>query len=109
MDELGRLIKIGRDVYLEIDSMLSILEDKTSDLVQRNSARRTVKIRDDVLSVVQGLTRHQRVPATHVLVTMINPSQRSKKPYALPVSCIPYTGLTEKATRNHINDVLSEM
>ncbi len=53
VDELGRLITMGRDVCLEIDSMLSILEDQTSDLVQRNSARRTVKIRDDVLSVIQ--------------------------------------------------------
>lgn len=45
----------------------------------------------------------------HVLVTMISPSQRGKKPYALPVSCIPYCSLTESKARTHIKSIIAEM
>ena len=109
VDELDRLNKMGRDLYIEIDAVLALLENPSSDLIQRNVARRISRIRDDLLHFVQGISRYQRTAATHVLVTMISPSQRDKKLYALPVSCIPYAGLTETKARQHINWVVSEM
>ena len=33
----------------------------------------------------------------------------TRRCYALPVSCIPYAGLTETKARQHINWVVSEM
>ena len=101
VDELDRLNKMGRDLYIEIDAVLALLDNPLSDLIQRNVARRISRIRDDLLHFVQGISRYQRTAATHVLVTMISPSQRDKKPYALPVSCIPYAGLTETKARQH--------
>ena len=58
---------------------------------------------------IRSITRHKRTAATHVLVTMISPSERNVKPYALPVSCIPYTGLAEGKARKIINMVVKEM
>jgi hypothetical protein len=40
---------------------------------------------------------------------MISPSQRNRKPYALPIYCIPYRSLTEAQARTHINNVISAM
>jgi len=109
VDELGRLNTAGRSLYIEVDAVITLLEDPSSNLVQSNVARRIVKIRDDALYFVQGISRHERSPATHVLVTMVSPTQRNRKPYALPVSCIPYAGLTDTKARRHINDVIMEM
>ena len=99
----------GSQPYIEVDAVITLLEDPSSNLVQSNVARRIVKIRDDALYFVQGISRHERSPATHVLVTMVSPTQRNRKPYALPVSCIPYAGLTDTKARRHINDVIMEM
>jgi len=109
VDELGRLNTAGRSLYIEVDAVITLLEDPSSNLVQSNVARRIVKIRDDALYFVQGISRHERSPATHVLVTMVSPTQQNRKPYALPVSCIPYAGLTDTKARRHINDVIMEM
>lgn len=97
----------GQGLLVEIDAVMAILEDQESDLVQRNMPRRIVKIRDNKLQCVKGASRYQRTPATHILVTMISPSQRNKKPYALPVSCIPYASISETKARKHINQVLT--
>lgn len=107
--DLEKLNEMGRNLHLEVGAVLAILEDQESDLVQINVARRIAKIRDNMPQFVKGIFRYQRTPATHILVTMISPSQRNKKPYALPVSCIPYASITEKKARQHINQVLVEM
>ena len=80
IDELGRLNERGREMYVEIASLIELLNDHLSDII-----------------------------ATHVLVTMISPSQRNRKPYALPNSCIPYHSLTESKARAHINCVITQM
>lgn len=40
---------------------------------------------------------------------MISPEGRQRKPYALPIQCVPYTGLTEKQARVIVNKVIQEM
>ena len=40
---------------------------------------------------------------------MISPSQRNRKPYALPLCCTPYHSLTEEQARAHINSVITAM
>ena len=40
---------------------------------------------------------------------MISPIQRNQKPYALPISCIPYDSLSESKARVHVNNVVAEM
>jgi len=40
---------------------------------------------------------------------MICPEGRQRKPYALPIQCVLYTGLTEKQARVIVNKVIQEM
>ncbi len=56
-----------------------------------------------------GLYRHRRTPATHVFVMMISTEARSTKPYALPVQCLSYTGLTVAKLRGILNKLLTTM
>ena len=109
IDELGRLNERGREMYVEIASLIELLNDHLSDIIRSNVARRISNLKDKLLPFIRGVTRHQRNVATHVLVTMISPSQRNRKPYALPISCIPYHGLTESKARAHINCVITQM
>lgn len=109
VDELGRLNESGRKLHTEIDALLTLLDDSSTDFIHQNIARRLNKLQDDLLPFIRGVTRYQRHVATHVLVTMISPSQRSKKPYAVPVSCIPYGSLTESKARTHIKSIITEM
>ena len=44
-----------------------------------------------------------------MFVVMISPEERQRKPYALPVQSIPYTGLTENQSRGIVSKVLKEM
>lgn len=109
VDELGRLNESGRKLYVEIDALLVLLDDPSTDFIHQNIARRLTKIQENLFPFIRGATRHQRHAATHVLVTMVSPSQRNKKPYALPVSCIPYGSLTESKARTHIKSIITEM
>ena len=55
---------------------------------------------------IKGVTRHQRTPATHVLVFMISNEERDKKPYTLPVQCILYKGLSDSMVRQLANKII---
>lgn len=109
VDELGRLNESGRTLHVEIGTLLELLKDPSTNFIQQNIARCLAKIQDILLPFIRGVTRHQRHAATHILVTMISPSQRNKKPYALPVSCILYGSLTETMARTHIKSIITEM
>lgn len=56
-----------------------------------------------------GLYKHKRTAATHILVIMISTECRSKKPYALPVQCISYVGISVSQMRTILNQVVSAM
>ena len=109
VDELVRLLEEGRELYVEVTSLIEILSDVQADLIERNVARRISELQSRLIVFIRGITRHQRQAATHMLVTLISPSERNQKPYALPISCIPYRSLTETLTRAHLNEVISEM
>jgi len=40
---------------------------------------------------------------------MISNEERDKKPYALPVQCIPYKGLSDSMVRQLANKIIREM
>ena len=40
---------------------------------------------------------------------MISNEERSKRPYALPIQCIPYKGLSDAKVRDLVNKIISEM
>ena len=55
------------------------------------------------------MTRHQQTAASHILVFMISTEDRRRKPYALPVQCVPYKGLSDSKVRDLANNIISEM
>ena len=62
-----------------------------------------------MVSVIKKVTRHQRTAATHILVFMISNEERRKKPYAMPVQCMPYTSLSDFKVRELANLIIGEM
>jgi len=48
-----------------------------------------------------GLSRQKRTAATHLFVVMISPEGRQRKPYALPIQCVPYTGTHRRTGLGH--------
>jgi len=97
----------SRSLLVEISSLKERLEGCQGPAVGMKAALEALQPR--MKSLITAVTRHKRTPATHVLVTMISPNERNRKPYALPISCIPYVGLTETRARAHISQVVKQM
>ena len=93
IDELSRLNQQARKLMVDI----TVAQEYLSH------------IRDPLKDFIKAITWHRRTPATHVLVTLISPSYRNRKPYALPVCCLAYSGLSEATARTHISAVIKEM
>lgn len=58
---------------------------------------------------VKRVIKYRREPATHVLVVLISPEERNKKPYALAVQCIAYKSIKDAEIRQIYNNVVKEM
>ena len=68
-----------------------------------------VKIRECGPKVVGGATRLLRTPASHCLVFMISPEERTRKPYALPVQMLPCRGILDGLMRKLADRVKERM
>ena len=60
-------------------------------------------------AVVKGITRSKCTAATHLMVFMISHERRDRKPYALPVQCLPYVGMSDVKMRSLANKIIEEM
>ena len=107
--ELEDLNSSGRQLRVNISVVVDKLRLPAAHGEKENIALKVTRLRDEMVRFVKGLSRHQRTAATHLLVVMISPEERRKKPYALPVQCIPYKGLKDSQIRNIVNDVVKEM
>ena len=58
-------------------------------------ANQISSLREKILSFIKAITKYRREPATHVLVVLISPEERNKKPYALAVQCIAYKSIED--------------
>jgi len=105
LDELG---ESGRQICVEAKAITSRLLETESN-TEENIPRRLQGLRQKATEFVKGVVRHQRTAATHVLVFMISNEERNKKPYALPVQCLPYKGLSDMKVRELANSIIQEM
>ena len=105
--ELDHLNSSGRNLCTEISVLTDKLKDPTFDRKYLPHKLEGIKIVTE--EFIKGVTRQQRVAATHCLVIMISPEGRNRKPYAFPVQCLPYKGLKDKQVREITNKVVSEM
>ncbi|XP_065887166.1 uncharacterized protein [Dysidea avara] len=107
--ELGDLNEMGRSLHTEVNLLYSRLEAGQCFWEQENIPRLLTDIRKKLRSFIKGITRHQRTAATHILVFMISQEMRRTKPYAIPVQCIPYKGLSDLKVRELSNRIIEEM
>jgi len=78
--------------------------------VARQKCSKTIKsIRQKLTTFIKGVTQHQCTAATHILVFMISNEERRTKPYALPVQCILYVGLSDSKVYQLANDVIQKI
>lgn len=61
------------------------------------------KLREDLtLRQCQQSTRGLQ---QHIMVFMISAEDRAQKPYALPIQCVPYTGMNESNARLLVKEI----
>ncbi len=77
--------------------------------MKENVGRQLTAIRNGLSVFIPRVTRQKRTAATHILVFLVSPEERNKKPYALPVQCIPYTSLSDTKARQLANKVIRAM
>ena len=109
VDELSRLISLGRKLLVDCKSIRERHACSECDALAENIPRQLTDLRSRAVSFIEGCTRMRRIPATHLLVFMISPESRDKKPYAIPVQCIPYSGMSQNTICGLANHLIAEM
>lgn len=100
--ELEHLNSKGRSLRVELSTLLKVPSFNREYLPCKLDSVRTA-----AEELIKGVTRQQRIAATHCLVIMISPEERNEKPYAFPVQCLPYKGLKDRQVREITNKVIS--
>lgn len=98
-----------RNLVVDISSLIDKVKDDQCDLVKENVARKLTLLRTSLTDAVKMLSKHQRVAATHIFVIMISTETRDRKPYALPVQCLPIQTLRDQQARDLANHVIAAM
>ena len=104
----------------EVISPKIILEDSSTDIVGLNVSRKLYDLKKRLSEFVKGvfpiscllllgLYKHKRTAATHIMVVMISSESRVRKPYALPVQCFSYVGITVNQMRAILDRVITAM
>lgn len=75
----------------------------------KNVPEKITNIRATLSGLIKRTSHFRRTPATHVFVLMVSSETCDKKPYALPVQCVPYCGLKESDLRSLVNNLCKEM
>ena len=107
IEELKSINSEGRRIH---EDLLTCTKFCTlSSFQQNNVAGKLTSIRQKLLQFTKRITYFKRIPATHVFVFMISPEMRDRKPYAVPVQCLPYNGLKEKDIRTLVSALCRKM
>ena len=109
VDDLSHLNDDARELLLDLQQLQRVADDGQAQFESINAPRKLGQLRKKLLNFLQGVYRFRRVAATHIFVMMISPEQRDRKPYALPVQCVPYTSLKHSTCRKLVNKIIGEM
>ena len=114
--KLAWQVKELQDLLLEVRNLtteLSVIrwkcQNESCDLVKENVASALTSLSKRLEEAVKKLSKHQRTAASHIFVILISRESRSRKPYALPVQCLPIRGLKDKQAREIANRIIAEM
>ena len=107
IEELKSINGECRTLFREVEWCIDAC---SSELFHRqNVPRKLTTIKSNLSNVIRRTVHFRRSPATHIFVFMVSSETLIKKPYSLPVQCIPYAGLKEVELRRLINDLCKEM
>ena len=109
VEELGRINECGRRLIVECECLKSKLLQSDYNLITDNFARQLCSFKEKSLTFAKQVVKYRRTPATHILVVMISPEERNKKPYAIPVQCLAYSSLGDEAVRKICDALIKEM
>ena len=108
--ELENLNETGRKLLVDLRSLLMKYNAPTpNDFVDEDVPNCLKSFCSDLTQFIKNVVVHQREPATHVFVFMISPEERNKKPYALPIQCIPCAGIKEVNIRQFLTKIVEQM
>ncbi len=75
VSELETLNEKGRQLCVEVDTLRDSLSDASFDMCHNNVPKKLCAIIEQSESMVKGVSRHMRTPATHALTIMISPEE----------------------------------
>ena len=107
--ELGDLNEMGRKLHSNIDVLSTKIGENHSSWLQDNIPSQLKDIHNNLVTFIRGVTHHQRTAATHILVFMISNEEWRKKPYMIPVQCLPYKGLSDSKVQEFSNKIIVDM
>ena len=99
----------GGNCLSDITLLVTKIKNDDSIWTVENIPNQLQVTRQTLIAFIKGVTRHQHTAATHILVFMISEETRRRKPYALPVQCLPYNGLADTKVRDFANEIINEM
>ena len=105
--EIGRQIDSGCKARVEVQCLLDSL--KSVNESRANIHHRVPQVKSSLCEIVKGYYCYRHTAATHIVVIMISTETCTKKPYALPVQCLPYRSLTDSAIWEVLNNVIRQM
>ena len=71
--------------------------------------RQLHELQESIISFIKRVIKYRRTAATHVVVVLISPEERSTKPYALAVQCVAYKSIKDSEMREICNNVMKAM
>lgn len=101
VEELKALNSEGRSIHCELLTCIDLCNPELFE--QHNIPKKLTTIRKRLLEFNKRIVHFRRTPTTHIFVFMLSSDSRDKKPYALPVQCVPYAGLKEVDMRRLIS------
>ena len=115
VDDYYQLYQTGQNILQDLNTILSDLDAPSShdiligDVPGMNIPLALTKVHSLLQSYLKDLFKKKRKPATDILVFLISESTRSRKPYAIPVECIPHAGLQDQEVRAIADKIKLEM
>lgn len=87
--ELGYLMEELRKIRPTLNYLIGAIKCPGFSFVEHNIPRQLSDIRERLIKIVKGVFRYRRSMATHMFIVMISSESRNRKPYALPIQCLP--------------------
>ena len=109
VEELQRLDQAGRALTVDCQCLMDKLLIPDYNKVEDNFPKQLCSFKARAIKYAKSVVKYRRIAATHLLVVMISPEQRNRKPYALPVQCVPYSSLGDETVRSICDKVITEM